>query len=49
MSLTDYNILNFKVPVESEDYETCSNFVVTSIEAIIKNAIDIGDNKIILR
>lgn len=31
-----YADLTFKVPKESEDYESCSDFVVQSIEGIIK-------------
>ena len=43
-----YADLTFKVPEESEDYEGCSDFVVKSIEGIIKNAMDSGRNKIII-
>lgn len=43
-----YADLTFKVPKESEDYEGCSDFVVQSIEGIIKNAMDSGRNKIII-
>ncbi len=43
-----YDDLVFKVPVESEDYAECSDFVVTSIEKIIRDAIELGKNKIII-
>ena len=41
-----YEDLDFKIPIQSDDYEECSDFVVNSIEAIIKEAIDQGKNKI---
>lgn len=44
----NYYDLNFKIPVESDDYEVCSNFVVESIEGIIREAMDTGRNKIII-
>lgn len=43
-----YQDMRFKIPVEEVTYEEDSKFVVTAIESIIKNAIDIGNNKIIL-
>jgi hypothetical protein len=43
---TSYDSLDFKIPVESDDYEECSNFVVNQCEFIIKKAIDEGRNKI---
>ncbi len=43
-----YKNLDLKKPVESSDYEECSNFVVQSIEAIMKDAMDTGRNKIII-
>lgn len=43
-----YESLDLKKPVESEDYEECSNFVVQSIEGIMKDAMDTGRNKIII-
>lgn len=43
-----YENLNFKIPVEFEDYMECSDFVVKSIESIIKNAIDTKRNKIVI-
>ena len=43
-----YNQQIFKIPKESEDYAKCSHFVTTSIEAIIKAAIEAGHNKIVI-
>ena len=43
-----YEQLDLKKPVESEDYEECSNFIVDSIESIIRDAMDSGRNKIII-
>jgi hypothetical protein len=43
-----YDKVNFKVPVETEDYEECSAFVIKAIEEIIAEAIEKGDNKIII-
>ena len=38
----------FKIPKEMEDYDECSTFVTNTIEQIIKNAIDNGQNKIFI-
>jgi hypothetical protein len=43
-----YDDLELKKPIESDDYEECSDFVVYSIENIMKNAMDSGQNKIII-
>ena len=43
-----YNDLIFKIPRDSESYETDSKFVIKSVEAIIQSAIDNDENKIIL-
>ena len=43
-----YDDQDFKVPVQSNDYAECSLFVTTAIEAMIKEAIDRGDNKIFI-
>ena len=43
-----YESLNLKKPVESTDYKECSDFVVQSIESIMKDAMDSGRNKIII-
>ncbi|KJR40892.1 type II restriction enzyme [Candidatus Magnetoovum chiemensis] len=48
MSIEQYNSLNFKIPKESEDYMECSDFVVLSIEKIMRDAMDTGKNKIII-
>ena len=44
----EYNDIRFKIPQESESYQSDSRFVVEMIEAIIQSAIDNGNNKIIL-
>lgn len=43
-----YDKLEFKIPVQCEDYDDCSEFVITSIENIMKATIDAGQNKIII-
>ncbi len=43
-----YSTLNFKIPNESDDYEDCSVFVISSIDSIMKKAMDSGRNKIII-
>ena len=43
-----YDDLEFKIPEQCEDYDECSVFVTTSIESIMKEAIDTGRNKIII-
>lgn len=44
----NYENLNFKIPEQCEDYDECSTFVISSIECILKDAIDAGRNKIII-
>lgn len=44
----EYDTQDFKIPVQSDDYAECSRFVTTAIEAIIKEAIDRGENKIVI-
>ncbi|MCL2205544.1 MAG: hypothetical protein FWB82_03380 [Treponema sp.] len=44
----DYAKLDFKIPVESSDYLICSDFVIGQIEAVIKESIQTGKNKIII-
>ena len=44
----NYNKLHFKKPIESNDYKKSSNYVINSIEAILKSAIHNGKNKIII-
>ena len=43
-----YDNQTFKVPEESEDYQECSDFVTKSIESIINDAINAGENKIVI-
>lgn len=43
-----YEDLDLKIPSESEDYEECSNFVVSSIEGIMQDAMDSDRNKIVI-
>ena len=43
-----YDGLDFKIPVESDDYDECSTFVVQQCEAIVKEAIDQGRNRIFI-
>jgi hypothetical protein len=43
-----YEELPFKVPQQCEDYDECSSFVATSIESIMKDAIQAGRNKIVI-
>ena len=38
----------FKIPKESSDYQEYSNFVTEEIESIMKDAIDAGENKIVI-
>lgn len=44
----DYSKQKFKVPKESSDYPDCSAFVIGQIEAIMKDAIENGKNKIVI-
>lgn len=41
-----YESLDLKIPIESEDYQECSEFVVDSIESIMQVAMDTGRNRI---
>ncbi len=43
-----YETQNFKIPLQSDDYLECSQFVTYTIEEIIKEAIETGNNKIII-
>ena len=43
-----YEDLKFKIPEQCEDYDECSAFVKTSIESMMKEAIDAGRNKIVI-
>lgn len=44
----EYQHLTFKIPQESADYADCSRFVITQIEAILKDALAAGRNKIVI-
>jgi len=44
----NYEDTKFKIPIESDDYEECSDYVILNIEEIIKKAIEHGENKIII-
>jgi len=44
----EYDALEFKIPEQCDDYDECSTFVTSSIESIMKAAIETGKNKIII-
>ena len=44
--MNEYDTLNFKIPVESEDYSDVSDFVIKSVEGILDEAIKKGENKL---
>ena len=46
--MKEYERLNFKIPVESPDYDKASDFVTKSIEGILAEAINKGENKIVI-
>lgn len=41
-----YETHELKIPVESEDYNLCSDFIILAIEKIMKKAMDSGRNRI---
>jgi hypothetical protein len=43
-----YDEMDFKIPIECEDYEESSNYVVAQCEEIVRQAIDSGRNKILI-
>ena len=43
-----YDNLDFKIPLEPEDYRECSDFVVAAVEQIMENAMDFGRNRIVI-
>ena len=43
-----YELQDFKIPVQTADYFDCSQFVTQSIEMIISEAINRGQNKIVI-
>jgi hypothetical protein len=47
-SLSEYSILDFKIPVEQPDYRAHSDFVLEKIGLIMKARIDANTNKIML-
>jgi hypothetical protein len=47
-NLGKYNKASCKIPVESDDYEDCSKYVVESIEGIMKSAIENRKNRIVI-
>jgi len=48
MTDNGYDELKFKIPLESDDYMECSDFVVKAVEDIMQKAIDEGHNKIVI-
>ena len=46
--MSEYNDLNFKIPVESDDYYEASSFITKTIEGILEETINKGENKIII-
>ncbi len=45
---SEYDDLDFKTPIELEDYKMCSDFIIDKIEKIIQHSMDTGKNKIII-
>ena len=43
-----YDSHTFKIPIEADDYSECSKYVTDAVEAIVKDAIDRGENKIFI-
>ncbi|MDR1101178.1 MAG: hypothetical protein LBL34_02325 [Clostridiales bacterium] len=43
-----YDKMNFKIPKESNTYNDDSKFVISSLESIVKSAIEKGNNKIVI-
>lgn len=43
-----YDAQDFKVPIQSDDYDACSQFVTATIESVIEQAIDQERNKIFI-
>lgn len=44
----EYDDLAFKVPEQCADYDECSAFVTNTVESIMREAIETGENRIIL-
>jgi hypothetical protein len=43
-----YDAFDFKIPLQSDDYDGCSQFITVTIEQIIADAIGAGKNKIFI-
>jgi len=43
-----YEDITLKIPEQCEDYDECSAFVTTSIEGIMKEAVEAGRNRIVI-
>lgn len=43
-----YEEVNFKKPIETDEYRECSDYVIKNIEQIINDAIKAGQNKIVI-
>jgi hypothetical protein len=43
-----YDEHTFKIPIEADDYEVCSKFVLARSEAIVRDAMNSGNNKILI-
>ena len=43
-----YAGLDFKIPIQSSDYDACSRFVIAGVERMIGDALERGDNKIVI-
>src|SRR5579862_2363563 len=48
MANAEYETLDFNIPLEADDYGASSAFVITSIESIIRSAIERHENKIVI-
>ena len=43
-----YNLINFKIPQEGDDYAECSQYVIQAIDSVIEKAIEEKSNKILI-
>lgn len=48
MATQKYEDFKFKIPVESDDYQECSDFVVEAVESIVQQTMNEGRNRIII-
>ena len=46
--LMNYETQNLKVPVESDDYNECSAFVIEAVKGLMTDALNSGRNKILI-